>query len=195
MKLRKAFTLALLLLLVFGFCLSLIAEPTVDEARDDYLEAMHYYEREKRKTDEAETNYLLSNDAVGVLDSALNLKKSEVSSKKSGIIDKASKILKAVGADPADIISDAAAIVLDILKDGWDYNDLREERNNIQSALSAQTTKNEQLRLDWQTKKAVSDNLWNEAEKAFAVWQALKAPLTYSLSAPSVCFEGGLNRM
>ncbi len=182
MKLRK-FHIALHLLLVFLFCLSLTAQVTVDtstktpeeKAKDAYDEALHAYIMANNETVEAMGNYLISNDTVVLLQSTLNLANSESSSTINSLASTAIGILDAVGADPLDLITDAGALILQGLKGGWDLAMITKKKSNIEKALLKQQARNQELKGKWDSKKEVSDDLLAKADEAFEVWQELKA--------------------
>ncbi len=124
MKLRKYFTLALHCLLVFGFCLPLIAEEdepklpsiaeiaemikpkTLEKAKENYRDLDHYYDLALAITIDAKFAHAASDRVLGVLTSALALKKSERDSTLANTVKSIYDGIEAVSLDPVDIISD-----------------------------------------------------------------------------------------
>lgn len=209
MKLRKYFTLVLHLLLVFGFCLPLIAEEiaeddlpsiaeiaemmnpkTLDEAKTALEDLKHYYDMALAITLDAKFAHVKSEQTVVLLQSAFDLKTSE---KNSTLKETAQGIydgIKAVSLDPVDIISDVAATVFKGIKDGWNYNTLRKEKNNVERALNAQKTKSGELEREANSAEEYSKFLLASKHKVFKIKKALESPLTYSLSCPSYALKG-----
>ncbi len=214
MKLRKFFTLVLHLLLVFGFCLPLIAEEiaeeyeldlpsiseiekltkpkTLDEAKTAFDDLDHYYDVALDKTLDAKFAHVQSELTVVLLQGAFDLKKSEKDAKlketAQGIYDS----IEAIGLDPLDIISDVAVAIVKGIKDGWDYNTLRKQKNNVEKALNAQKTKSGELEEKANSAEEYSKLILVSKHKVFKIKKALESPLTYSLSCPSYVLKGEL---
>lgn len=189
MRIRIVYAV-MLLLLIFGFTGTSIGEPkTEDEARKAYIDASEESWTANETRQDTYEAYNESHKAEMLLDSLLGDINLENSDNWEDLAEDAVDILDAVGADPLDAITDAAAAVLKGLKDGWDWWTIRGKKNEIESALSDQRGNTSMLKSAWQSAKRKAKLASDKRQKAYATWKSF-TPLAYSLHAPRTSLAG-----
>lgn len=192
---KKQFAIAICLLFFFSLSVfTLNAQTTQDpvkEAFEKYIELQKLYQDADNATDIADSKRDWLREEEGRLLALLGYAKLEQSENNEDIVKNIIDILDAVGVDPLDVLTDAAAAAIKLIIDTVDAERIWEKKLEIETALSLVSPLANKWSSDVEKLAEAEAKAKEKMDAAFLKWQTIKGPLTYKLILfYRTCLEG-----